>query len=791
MRNYGKKILGIVAAATMLCSVAVSAGCSKTDFKMIKPNQTDYVGEVRSNGGFAVQKGNYVYFINGVQSNTANNTYGEVEKGALMRITTKQLAEKEYDKAEVVVPSLFVSQKYEAGVFIYDDYVYYATPTTDKNLEGKVENSYIDFKRAKLDGTEEPMKGKYFHLANSAAFYRFVKMDDGIVYCLYEEDGALKSFNTKTKKHTVLVEGATQYYYDAKNLENGNVYYTMPVTYEIDKTTQSTADYNQLYCVNAAAKATSVGKKAKGKIGYTAVCNGESKEYTFDADYLEDYKGFEAKDHSTYPYVNLGQLVLDGVGSISHDAGWFNEDDKADSLEPYGFKYEIARYENDGVYFTRSGESQLYYLSDTRSNWNTVKGNDEKTTKELDVVANDTSKAAADALFEVEEKNGARVHTYVYVDAEVKNLYKATAKADGTADETLMERDVDGITLWKTEGDFLYFYADSEEGNGSSLSRIKYKGYQDGEDVYNEHFAKAEGYEDYQPITIALVDWNKDWYKPEIFNVGKDSDGNDKAVVLYSNVQKYGNSLSTYNYVYAAQIGTTAEIQENIDKYEAYTEYLKKYSSNDDSSNLIRYFFGAGTLLSEEETALSQEIIDLYNDDNKPEEKDAFYKEVLGKFTVAEGAEKAELATESEIIGLVGKITKKDKNKIATAWKDSLLSPKKAAAKDEKLPGWAVALIVVGSVLIVAAGAAVPVVMYIKKKEAAKKEAEATVNAYRRKKIDTTDDKTIDVYAEDKAAEEPAKEAEEVAEEPAAERTADVEESTPEEADGEEATQEE
>ena len=35
------------------------------------------------------------------------------------------------------------------------------------------------------------------------------------------------------------------------------------------------------------------------------------------------------------------------------------------------------------------------------------------------------------------------------------------------------------------------------------------------------------------------------------------------------------------------------------------------------------------------------------------------------------------------------------------------------------------------------------------KKKAAKQAAEATVNAYKRKKIDTTDDKSIDVYATD------------------------------------------
>ena len=759
MRNYGKKILGIVAAATMLCSVAVAAGCGTPDFKMEKPNATDYAGEVASNGGFAVEKGNYVYFINGVESNTADNTYGAVEKGALMRITKAQLAAGEYDKAVTVVPSLFVAKNYEAGIFIYGDYVYYATPTTEKNLEGKVENSYIDFKRAKLDGTEKAMSGKFFHLASNSAFYRYVEID-GVVYCMYEEDGALKSYNTKTGKTTVLVEGAGSYFYDKKDLENGNVYYTMSVKYNIDTENALDASYNQLYCVNAAATATEVGKKENGEISYTAVCNGASKKYTFDASYLEnDYADFEAKDYTTYPYVNLGQLVLDGVGTTSQDAGWFNQDDKADSLELSGYTYTIKRYENGGVYFTRSTDSKLYYLADEKGeNWNTVKGNDVAVAA-LDVVANDETKASTSALFEVTENAGVRTHSYLYVTGDA--LRKATALANGEAEEIVMARSIASVTLWKTEGDYLYYYG--AEGNGNNLSRINYKG--EAND-YNVLLEKA----DYQPTKLALVEWNSSWYKPEMFTVGT-----DKAVVLYSNSQSYGNSSTAFNYVYATQIGTTAEIQANIDKYEAYNDYLDEYSSSADSQNLIKYFFALGPNAQPD-----QEIIDLYKDESKAEtEQDAFYKEVLGKFSVAEGAEKAELATANEIIGLVGKMTEDDEEAIATAWADSLLKPEVEEDEDNSLPGWAIALIVVGSVLVVAAGAGVPfLVIYSKKKAEAKREAEATVNAYRRKKIDTTDDKTIDVYADEKAEETEATEAtEEVVEEAVEEAVETTEES--------------
>ena len=653
MRKYGKKILGIVAAATMLCSVAATAGCGKTNFKMTAPVEADYnanESKVQSNGGFAVEKGNYVYFINGVESNTADNTYGKVEKGALMRITKAQLAAGEYNKADVVVPSLFVSQDYEAGIFVYGDDVYYATPTTEKNLEGQVENGYIDFKSANLK-TGKVMDGKFFHIPASGAQYRFVE-DGGVVYCLYEEDGALKSFDTKNKKHTVLVEGASDYFYDKSNPSNPNVYYTMPVTHNIaTEIASQTSDYNQLYSVRASASVKDVGKEEEGKIGYTvegkeADNDGTySKKYTFDAKYLKDkQEGFKASDYTTYPYVNLGQLVLDGVGSKyssdeTYDGGWFNEDTVADSLEFKGYTYTISHYENGGVYFTRSTDSKLYYLSDTRSDWDTIKANDAAATAELDVVALDTTYASATALFEVSADNaGVRTHTYLYKDGNA--IFKATAKQDGVVDNKFeIVYDASSANLWKTEDGYLYYYADYN--NGNSLSRVKYTGEKQD---YNNLLNKEE----FKAVTLPLVEWSKDWYKPEIIDLG-----NDQSVVLYANTQKYGNSASTFNYVYAAKMGTTADIQANIDKYEAYEEYLNGYSSNTDSQNLIKYFFSAGTLLSAEEMELEQEIKDLYKDESKAEEEqDAFYKEVVGKFTATDD-KKAELATESEFIALV------------------------------------------------------------------------------------------------------------------------------------------
>ena len=54
---------------------------------------TDYeAGTVSDNGGYAVVKGDYVYYINGKAESTADNAFGKVVKGALVRTKIADLA---------------------------------------------------------------------------------------------------------------------------------------------------------------------------------------------------------------------------------------------------------------------------------------------------------------------------------------------------------------------------------------------------------------------------------------------------------------------------------------------------------------------------------------------------------------------------------------------------------------------------------------------------------------------------------------------------------------------------
>ena len=713
MRNKGKKLLALVAAIATMSATLSFAGCGgATSYQgETLTGSFDAAAKVESNGGFAVQKGDYVYFINGSQEYTADNTYGDVVKGSLMRIANADLESGDYSKAQIVVPSLFTTANYNAGVYIYGEYVYYATPTTDKNLQGEVENSWIDFKRAKLDGSEAPMKGQFFRLSTNSANYRYVQAEDGVVYCLYEEtvDGAkcLKSYNTETGKDTVLVKGAkSSFYYDMKDLTNPNVYYTMGVKYDIDSDNATDAEYDQLYTVNAAATVTVDASKA----AYTV---NSGVTYDFDEAYLEE-NGVELSDYTAYPYVNLGTLVLDGVGKTSLSS-MFNQEE-VESTEVTGYTYTIQRYENNGVYFTRKGltptsaDPNLYYLADTDVKVEkSISNNDFKADgNPVDFVSKETTKASATALFEIENGN----HVYYYVNGD--KIEKATVTAEGTNVLTIA-RKTSGAALLKVVGDYVYYSGTGT--NGKSLSRVKLSA--DAEN-YNPLLNNKE----YQPQTLPLVDYSDSWYKPEFF-------GN---VVLYPNAQNFGTGTVAYNYIYAARLD---KIEENETKYEAVQEYIDQYSDSAVSQNLIKFFFRTNLTVSEE---------------SQGEYDEEFFAEVKGKF---EGEEK--LAKESEIIAPVSRVNEDDASEIETSWTDYLLTPEAEETTEEGLSALAIWAIVIGSVIVVAAAVAIPTVIILKKKAAKKREEEATVNAYKRKKIDTTDDKSIDVYADETPAEEETK----------------------------------
>ncbi len=746
MRKSARKFLFVATAAVMALGAASLGACGYT----FTPLGGDFAaGDVSSNGGFVVEKGNYVYFINGVESNTADNTYGSVVKGALMRISKIDLKEGKGDKAETVVPSLMVAADYTSGLYIYGDRVYYATPNNVKNTAGEIETDYLDFKSVKLDGTDIQ---SYFRVSDNATPYRFVEAGDGSeksVYVLYAEGSSsytLHSYDIAGKKDTVIAENATGYVLDSDKTNPG-IYYTMDVSVGLDMENGSRKlDYNQIYRADAAVK--------EGPY-----------EYTWRQEYLDEHEG-------KAPYTNLGSIVLDGIGSSRADSKTQFTHDWTEGVEPLtvsGYKYALETYANGGIYFTRSeitktgssGEDGwLYYLSEdkTGSGWNSVSGN---AGENLDVVAQNTTKASASALFYLE----GGTHHYLYADGE--RIVRADVGENGIAEELTIARGVSGAKLmFRDDADATYKYVYFNRTNGSGLSAERA--------VYNGtwgDYSSLQGKDEFKPVKVLDVQHANNWYGYEMLGT----------TLFYADAEAVGSN--SYNYAAAVSLANAdgalmnnAEIAAFNEKLEEITDgetgYLAKLSDENRSklSDAVKYYFYTGSTVYfkeniDEAVAEGKAENYLYNDEDKKD----FYDFAEGKGGAAAFVDEAgnSYRTRSYFITALGARNEADEESYNEYWKNAIerYTP---PAKDESLPWWVWTLVGVGiGVVVIGAGLGVWFGMRVKKKRAAEAEPKVKLMA-----VDTTDDRSVDVYADEP--EQPAAEAAEEAPEIPAEEIAEL-----------------
>lgn len=589
MLKKGKKVLLLILAFAL--ALAMFAGCSGGwTGAQVKYDESNggKGGAVSSNGGFVVQKGEgdnaWFYFINGVQDSSADNTYGDVVKGSLMRISAGNMKSGSYENAETVVPELFVAGDYTAGVYIYGDSVYYATPNTIRNLDGEVESGYLNFRSANLDGSA--MTDYYVQVSSNTTEYRFVE-EDGVVYLLYLDstNTEIHSYNTQTGVNTVLAKGYTSAEFDDSDPENPVVYYTMPVTtpgsYSASSGSGSPESYNQLYRVTASAT--------------TGPLADIEQSEAFIAAYTDDTADENDEDR-TMEYINLGELVLDGIGKYSAVQPSFItpfnldfEKVTIDDIIPIrGFTYAILRYANGQVILSIADgvETQAYALEDSTvaeaSEWDSIAANPEfdGASGELSAIARTTTNITSSTFF-YKDADGAQY--YIYVD-ESGNIWRIKVGATGNykEDEVILARSQSGAAVVFAEpivgGEKAFLYYSMSGTNGNSLYRIQYNG---AAGDYNPFAAYKNA--DFRPTQYLAIDYNSSWYKPE--SVG--------GYLFFASAESYSE-----NYVFAMADPATNEDLETInEQYETVNDLFTEMDTDfGDAANLARYYYYGGDL---------------------------------------------------------------------------------------------------------------------------------------------------------------------------------------------------
>ena len=182
----------------ILCLIIIGSllvGCNNMKQKPISSDFTNKT--IASNGGLAVQYGNYIYFVNGISAQDADNTFGKVTKGAIARLELDAQGKIVEDSTKIIIPKIAFATEKNSGLTIQDGYIYYSTPSTEKNSKGEPKVDAMWLVRSSLDGskTEVVKKFKDFSIT-------YKVMDGHIVYDITNEDGEkeLRSISLNEKK---------------------------------------------------------------------------------------------------------------------------------------------------------------------------------------------------------------------------------------------------------------------------------------------------------------------------------------------------------------------------------------------------------------------------------------------------------------------------------------------------------------------------------------------------------------------------------------------------------------
>lgn len=228
--------ISIALTAVLAATPTVLAGCSSESYSGVYFPSQDVSYVVTSQGGSVVAYGNYVYFINGTRgyddTEGSANVWGDVVKGGLYRaeyngakVTEngrnyfertldsecyefkytkgKDYFDKETNIVDVtkIAPKTIGTSGYaNGGLFIYDNYIYFASPNNEKTKSGRVQSERTDFFMMPLSGGV-PVK-VYTSSASvdtSSSAYAFYKLN-GNVYLVVNETTSIISVKIDVAK---------------------------------------------------------------------------------------------------------------------------------------------------------------------------------------------------------------------------------------------------------------------------------------------------------------------------------------------------------------------------------------------------------------------------------------------------------------------------------------------------------------------------------------------------------------------------------------------------------------
>lgn len=406
-----KRVITVIALVAVLAvAAAVLTACDVYSWNSI--GMGDSSANVVSNGGYYVEQGNYVYFINGYVGSVTSNEWGGAYKQSIMRAEKNEDGTINNDTAQVVVPLSIYNEYTSGGIAVFGDWIYYATPNTNEDTTGTASTTYTDFMRTRTDG---------------AITQRIATVDSRSSQYLFTPTRILYTTDSSTVR-----------YVDFSGMDTGK---------SIDNGKGATAG---VLIENADSIMWGYDSD------WSASVTGTVSEYIF---YTEKITGDDSYRH----YNNLCCIKYDGSDKrvlATYDS-WFEEGDTISGNYDKVFTYKLL-----DIYYESDTEVTLYYTKSIYENsassevglycntFNVESGFSVNNEAKL-------TESAPETFFPLGKDNG-------ILATKSSNVYRVTADSKGYTDENLIIGAARSAKVQAVIGDYVY-YTDS---NGTALYRI-------------------------------------------------------------------------------------------------------------------------------------------------------------------------------------------------------------------------------------------------------------------------------------------------------------------------------
>ena len=351
----------IALAAVLAATPIAMLGCSGDHYSEIKFSAQDTGYAVTSQGGSTVAYGNNIYFVNGYRgyadTDGKANVWDEVVKGGLYRtqlngerdannklefvaqsdnegIAFKYEKGTDYFDNEInvvgttkIAPKTIGTEGYaNGGLFIYDNYAYFASPNNEKNKSGTVQTTRTDFFMMPLSGGKPTRiyttTEKVDTSSSPYAFYKY----GGSVYLVVKEDGNIVSVKVNPNKAkaddpVTFKVGATSVYFPVKD-----TYYKGISTNELedfiyfvrevkDKDTQKSGTVIE-------------AMRPDGKENFVVSMTNKTETIEAVRDGLLFYRSTDAKNDNVIEYTNLHNMLMEHSKSYKKAQDAITDEDK-------------------------------------------------------------------------------------------------------------------------------------------------------------------------------------------------------------------------------------------------------------------------------------------------------------------------------------------------------------------------------------------------------------------------------------------------------------------------------